>query len=129
MPHSILTTITVIWSTPEENPGSTEPHDSENIEAADDNNNYDYIPKDSNMNLAKPADSSMDWSTHSAIGITFPYDDLRNVVTVGISNAMRQSDDGSIRSAALTVNYDSRLTGQFCFACLQYIPEIPGTFN
>ena len=100
-------------STPEENPGSTEPHDSENIEAADDNNNYDYIPKDSNMNLAKPADSSMDWSTHSAIGITFPYDDLRNVVTVGISNAMQQSDDGSIRSAALTVNYDSRQLDSF----------------
>ena len=76
-------------------------------DTADDNNNYDDIPKDSNMNLAKPADSSMDWSTHSAIGITFPYDDLRNVVTVGISNAMHQSDDGSIRSAALTVNYDS----------------------
>lgn len=100
-------------STPEENPGSTEPHDSENIEAADDNNNYDYIPKDSNMNLAKPADSSMDWSTHSAIGITFPYDDLRDVVTVGISNAMQQSDDGSIRSAALTVNYDSRQLDSF----------------
>lgn len=74
--------------------------------------------KDNNMKLAKPADASLDWSNHSATDITYPYDALCEVVTVGVSNAMQQSPDGSIHSAALTVNYgDSKLDS---FASLIY---------
>ena len=110
-------------STPEEKPDSTEPSDSESIIEDTGSNNTDNSStrknkdnngnNDNNMNLAKPADSSMDWSKHSATDITYPYEELRDVVTVGVSNAMQQSHDGSIHSAALTVNYNGRQLDSF----------------
>lgn len=91
-------------NTPNNKSDSSEQPDSAK---SDDKNNQNT---DNNMKLAKPADSSLDWSKHSTTDITYPYGALCKVVTVGISNAMQQSHDGSIHSAALTVNYgDSKL--------------------
>lgn len=66
--------------------------------------------------LASPADSSMKWTEHKAVRINYPYQALADCVTVGIGNAVQQSMDGTIRSAALTVNFDNIIQDSFAAA-------------
>lgn len=68
---------------------------------------------DDQMMLSKPADASMNWDEHEAIKITFPFEDLFNVVTTGISNTIQQSPDGTIHSAALSVDYEEKALSSF----------------
>lgn len=65
------------------------------------------------MILAKPADSSLDWSDHKAVNISFPYHELEDVVTTGISNALQQSPDGIVRTAALSISYNDNDISSF----------------
>lgn len=63
--------------------------------------------------LSKPADSSIDWSDHKTMSISFPYHELEDVVTTGISNALQQSPDGIIRTAALSISYNDNDISSF----------------
>lgn len=63
-----------------------------------------------------PIDSSMDWATHETTSVDYPYESLRNVTTVGISNAMQESADGFIRNAALVIYYQSQKLDSFSVA-------------
>ncbi len=80
---------------------------------------YDSADKnsDSSQNndliLSKPADSSIDWSDHKTMSISFPYHELEDVVTTGISNALQQSPDGIIRTAALSISYNDNDISSF----------------
>lgn len=55
-------------------------------------------------------------STLSVTGLSYPYEDLRNAVTIGISNATQQSPDGSIRNAALSLSYEDQTFDSFSVA-------------
>lgn len=55
-------------------------------------------------------------NTLSVTGISYPYEALRDAVTVGISNATQQSPDGSIRNAALSLTYDDQTFDSFSVA-------------
>lgn len=80
---------------------------------------YDSADKnsDSSQNndliLSKPADSSIDWSDHKTMSISFPYHELEDVVTTGISNALQQSPDGIVRTAALSISYNDNDISSF----------------
>lgn len=86
---------------------STSPSDAANNEpdnaSADKNSDSS---QDNDLILSKPADSSIDWSDHKAMSISFPYHELEDVVTTGISNALQQSPDGIVRTAALSISYN-----------------------
>lgn len=80
---------------------------------------YDSADKnsDSSQNndliLSKPADASIDWSDHKTMSISFPYHKLEDVVTTGISNALQQSPDGIVRTAALSISYNDNDISSF----------------
>lgn len=80
---------------------------------------YDSADKnsDSSQNndliLSKPADASIDWSDHKTMSISFPYHELEDVVTTGISNALQQSPDGIVRTAALSISYNDNDISSF----------------
>lgn len=80
---------------------------------------YDSADKnsDSSQNndliLSKPADASIDWSDHKTMNISFPYHKLEDVVTTGISNALQQSPDGIVRTAALSISYNDNDISSF----------------
>lgn len=86
---------------------STSPSDAANSEpdnaSADKNNDSS---QNNDLILSKPADSSIDWSDHKTMSISFPYHELEDVVTTGISNALQQSPDGIVRTAALSISYN-----------------------
>lgn len=93
---------------------STSPSDAANSEP--DNANADKNSDSSQNNdliLSKPADSSIDWSDHKAMSISFPYHELEDVVTTGISNALQQSPDGIVRTAALSISYNDNDISSF----------------
>ena len=69
--------------------------------------------QNNDMILSKPADSSIDWSDHKTMSISFPYHELEDVVTTGISNALQQSPDGIIRTAALSISYNDNDISSF----------------
>lgn len=93
---------------------STSPSDAANNEP--DNASADKNSDSSQNNdliLSKPADSSIDWSDHKAMSISFPYHELEDVVTTGISNALQQSPDGIVRTAALSISYNDNDISSF----------------
>lgn len=93
---------------------STSPSDAANNEP--DNASADKNSDSSQNNdliLSKPADSSIDWSDHKTMSISFPYHELDDVVTTGISNALQQSPDGIIRTAALSISYNDNDISSF----------------
>lgn len=93
---------------------STSPSDATNNEP--DNASADKNSDSSQNNdliLSKPADSSIDWSDHKTMSISFPYHELEDVVTTGISNALQQSPDGIIRTAALSISYNDNDISSF----------------
>ena len=93
---------------------STLPSDAANNEP--DNASADKNSDSSQNNdliLSKPADSSIDWSDHKTMSISFPYHELEDVVTTGISNALQQSPDGIVRTAALSISYNDNDISSF----------------
>ena len=93
---------------------STSPSDVANNEP--DNASADKNSDSSQNNdliLSKPADSSIDWSDHKTMSISFPYHELEDVVTTGISNALQQSPDGIVRTAALSISYNDNDISSF----------------
>lgn len=93
---------------------STSPSDAANSEP--DNASADKNSDSSQNNdliLSKPADSSIDWSDHKTMSISFPYHELEDVVTTGISNALQQSPDGIVRTAALSISYNNNDISSF----------------
>lgn len=93
---------------------STSPSDDANSEP--DNASADKNSDSSQNNdliLSKPADSSIGWSDHKAMSISFPYHELEDVVTTGISNALQQSPDGIVRTAALSISYNDNDISSF----------------
>lgn len=93
---------------------STSPSDAANNEpanaSADKNGDSS---QDNDLILSKPADSSIDWSDHKTMSISFPYHELEDVVTTGISNALQQSSDGIVRTAALSISYNDNDISSF----------------
>lgn len=93
---------------------STSPSDAANNKP--DNASADKNSDSSQNNdliLSKPADSSIDWSDHKTMSISFPYHELEDVVTTGISNALQQSPDGIVRTAALSISYNDNDISSF----------------
>lgn len=93
---------------------STSPSDAANNEPANasaDKNGDNS--QDDDLILSKPADSSIDWSDHKTMSISFPYHELEDVVTTGISNALQQSPDGIVRTAALSISYNDNDISSF----------------
>ena len=93
---------------------STSPSDAANNEPANasaDKNGDNS--QDNDLILSKPADSSIDWSDHKTMSISFPYHELEDVVTTGISNALQQSPDGIVRTAALSISYNDNDISSF----------------
>lgn len=78
---------------------NNEPGNASADKNSDSSQNNDLI-------LSQPADSATDWSDHKAMSISFPYHELEDVVTTGISNALQQSPDGIVRTAALSISYN-----------------------
>ena len=93
---------------------SPSPSDAANNEPgnASADKNSDSSPNN-DLILSKPADSSIDWSDHKTMSISFPYHELEDVVTTGISNALQQSPDGIIRTAALSISYNNNDISSF----------------
>lgn len=93
---------------------STSPSDAANNEpgnvGADKNSDSS---QNNDLILSKPADSSIDWSDHKTMSISFPYHELEDVVTTGISNALQQSPDGIVRTAALSISYNDNDISSF----------------
>lgn len=85
---------------------NSEPNNASADKNSDSSQNDDLI-------LSKPADSSIDWSDHKAMSISFPYRELEDVVTTGISNALQQSPDGIARTAALSISYNDNDISSF----------------
>ena len=85
---------------------NNEPDNASADKNSDSSQNNDLI-------LSKPADSSIDWSDHKAMSISFPYHELEDVVTTGISNALQQSPDGIVRTAALSISYNDNDISSF----------------
>ena len=85
---------------------NNEPGNASADKNSDSSQNNDLI-------LSKPADSSIDWSDHETMSISFPYHELEDVVTTGISNALQQSPDGIIRTAALSISYNDNDISSF----------------
>lgn len=85
---------------------NNEPDNASADKNSDNNQNNDLI-------LSKPADSSIDWSDHKTMSISFPYHELEDVVTTGISNALQQSPDGIVRTAALSISYNDNDISSF----------------
>lgn len=93
---------------------STLPSDAANNEP--DNASADKNSDSSQNNdliISKPADSSIDWSDHKTMSISFPYHKLEDVVATGISNALQQSPDGIVRTAALSISYNDNDISSF----------------
>lgn len=110
---------------------STSPSDAANNEP--DNASADKNSDSSQNNdliLSKPADSSIDWSDHKAMSISFPYHELEDVVTTGISNAMQQSPDGIVRTAALSISYnDSDISSFASTIYMKYQDSLGQDYN
>ena len=85
---------------------NSEPDNASADKNSDSSQNNDLI-------LSKPADSSIDWSDHKTMSISFPYHELEDVVTTGISNALQQSPDGIVRTAALSISYNDNDISSF----------------
>lgn len=85
---------------------NNEPDNASADKNSDSSQNNDLI-------LSKPADSSIDWSDHKTMSISFPYRELEDVVTTGISNALQQSPDGIVRTAALSISYNNNDISSF----------------
>lgn len=85
---------------------NNEPDNASADKNSDSNQNNDLI-------ISKPADSSIDWSDHKTMSISFPYHELEDVVTTGISNALQQSPDGIVRTAALSISYNDNDISSF----------------
>ena len=47
------------------------------------------------------------------MSISFAYHELEDVVTTGISNALQQSPDGIVRTAALSISYNDNDISSF----------------
>ncbi len=86
---------------------------SNNTSDSSDTDKNNDNTKNNDMILAKPADSSLDWSDHKTMSISFPYHELEDVVTTGISNALQQSPDGIVRTAALSISYNDNDISSF----------------
>lgn len=93
---------------------SPSPSDAANNEPgnASADKNSDNSPNN-DLILSQPADSATDWSDHKAMSISFPYHELEDVVTTGISNALQQSPDGIVRTAALSISYNDNDISSF----------------
>lgn len=93
---------------------SPSPSDAANNEPgnASADKNSDNSPNN-DLILSQPADSATDWSDHKAMSISFPYHQLEDVVTTGISNALQQSPDGIVRTAALSISYNDNDISSF----------------
>lgn len=93
---------------------SPSPSDAANNEPgnASADKNSDNSPNN-DLILSQPADSATDWSDHKAMSISFPYHELEDVVTTGISNALQQSPDGIVRTAALSISYNNNDISSF----------------
>lgn len=85
---------------------NSEPDNASADKNSDSSQNNDLI-------LSEPADSSIDWSDHKTMSISFPYHELEDVVTTGISNALQQSPDGIVRTAALSISYNDNDISSF----------------
>lgn len=86
--------------------------------------------QDNDLILSKPADSSIDWSDHKAMSISFPYHELEDVVTTGISNALQQSPDGIVRTAALSISYnDSDISSFASTIYMKYQDSLGQDYN
>lgn len=110
---------------------SPSPSDAANNEpdnaSADKNNDSS---QNNDLILSKPADSSIDWSDHKAMSISFPYRELEDVVTTGISNAMQQSPDGIVRTAALSISYnDSDISSFASTIYMKYQDSLGQDYN
>lgn len=110
---------------------STSPSDAANNEpdnaSADKNSDSS---QDNDLILSKPADSSIDWSDHKAMSISFPYHELDDVVTTGISNALQQSPDGIVRTAALSISYnDSDISSFASTIYMKYQDSLGQDYN
>lgn len=110
---------------------STSPSDAANNEP--DNASADKNSDSSQNNdliLSKPADSSIDWSDHKTMSISFPYHELEDVVTTGISNALQQSPDGIVRTAALSISYnDSDISSFASTIYMKYQDSLGQDYN
>lgn len=102
---------------------NNEPDNASADKNSDSSQNNDLI-------LSKPADSSIDWSDHKAMSISFPYHELEDVVTTGISNALQQSPDGIVRTAALSISYnDSDISSFASTIYMKYQDSLGQDYN
>ena len=86
------------------------------------------MDRDVSDNLFRPdaADDSMSWSEHQVTELTLPFDDLAEVVTLGVSNATQQSPDGFIRQAALFLRYGNLQYDSFAVAMYKQHQSVLG---
>lgn len=74
----------------------------------------------SDMALAMPAAPDTDWNNHPINNISYAYDDLKEVTTAGITDAIARETDLSIRTAALSIKTMSNKT-EPSFAAAAYM--------
>lgn len=130
---NVVAVATADFDTPKNGPMRNTPPDNTEIENPIDidkeldfaKDTLDIINKKT-LHLSNPADSSMRWRDHQMNNIQYPFDALKSVVTVGISNAMQQSVDGTIRSAALSVNFKQNNQDSFASAIYKKYQDYSG---
>lgn len=82
--------------------------------------------EDDSMDVVKPAAPSTKWSEQTPDKINYPFSTLKEVVTCGVSNALQQSHDGTVRTAALRVNYGNDNIDSFAVAIYKKYQDLVG---
>lgn len=104
------------YEAPEEQHGNPSQKDgTETPEEQHDNFTPKNDANDPDIDL-RGADASMRWEDRKIDQVLFPYSDLLDCVSIGIANASQQSEDGVVRNAALTIDYDGTTYDSFAVA-------------
>ncbi len=104
------------YGSPEEQPGNTAlKNDITMPTTSATDTETPNLPDDITIDL-RGADASMKWEDRKISNLLFPYSALLDYVSIGIVNASQQSEDGIVRNAALTVDYDGTTYDSFAVA-------------
>ena len=69
---------------------------------------------------------SINWKEYAFSSLTLPYDSLQSAVSIGISNALQQSADGSIRNAAMSIKFKGEEYDSYAAAVYKLFKEQNG---
>lgn len=99
---------------------STEPEGDSKSDSSSEPKN-DFKPMEPNA-----ISPSINWKEYAFSSLTLPYDSLQSAVSIGISNALQQSADGSIRNAAMSIKFHGEEYDSYAAAVYKLFKEQNG---